>query len=60
MTEDAGEQAKELLSTFFPPLPSNIESEGERPQRSPVPFPDLTLGEIVLVALGHACAYRSK
>ncbi|KAK1509295.1 hypothetical protein CABS01_16854 [Colletotrichum abscissum] len=45
-TEDAAEQAAELLSTFFPPLPSRIEEEGERPQRSPVPFPDLTLGEI--------------
>ncbi|KAK1837939.1 hypothetical protein CCHR01_19435, partial [Colletotrichum chrysophilum] len=45
-TEDAAEQAGELLSTFFPPLPSNIEDEGTRPQRSPVPFPDLTLGEV--------------
>lgn len=45
-TENAMEQAEELLSTFFPPLPSVIEDEGERPQRSPVPFPDLTLGEV--------------
>ncbi|KAK1837585.1 hypothetical protein CCHR01_19793, partial [Colletotrichum chrysophilum] len=46
-TGDAAEQAEQLLSTFFPPLPSNIEDEGARPQRSPVPFPDLTLGENV-------------
>ncbi|KAI3532110.1 hypothetical protein CABS01_16761 [Colletotrichum abscissum] len=45
-TEDAAEQAEELLSTFFPPLPSTIEEEGERSQRSPVPFPNFTLGEV--------------
>ncbi|OHW94829.1 reverse transcriptase, partial [Colletotrichum incanum] len=41
-TEENGEQAEELLSTFFPPLPNNIEDEGQRPQRSPVPFPEIT------------------
>ncbi|KAK1463703.1 zinc knuckle [Colletotrichum tamarilloi] len=44
-TEDAAEQAEELLSTFLPPLPNTIEEEGGRPQRSPVPLPNLTLGE---------------
>ncbi|KAL0929378.1 uncharacterized protein CTRU02_215544 [Colletotrichum truncatum] len=45
-TAEKGEQAEELLSTFFPPLPNNIEDEGQRPQRPPVPFPDITLEEV--------------
>ncbi|OAQ59776.1 transposon I factor [Purpureocillium lilacinum] len=45
-TGDKADQAEELLATFFPPLPTRIEAEGERPQRTPVPMPDLTLEEI--------------
>ncbi|KDN69578.1 hypothetical protein CSUB01_12592, partial [Colletotrichum sublineola] len=45
-TAEKGEQAEELLSTFFPPLPNNIEDEGQRPQRPPVPFPNITLEEV--------------
>ncbi|PHH92210.1 hypothetical protein CDD83_8410 [Cordyceps sp. RAO-2017] len=45
-TEGKAEEAEELLSTFFPPLPTGINAEGERPKRSAVPMPDLTLEEI--------------
>ncbi|RFU78939.1 reverse transcriptase [Trichoderma arundinaceum] len=41
-TASHGEQAEELLSQFFPPLPSKIEDEGARPQRAPVTMSDLT------------------
>ncbi|RKK24129.1 hypothetical protein BFJ67_g16781 [Fusarium oxysporum f. sp. cepae] len=40
------EQAEELLSKFFPPLPDNIEDEGPRQQRAPVTMPNLTLEEV--------------
>jgi ribonuclease HI len=45
-TIDGKEQAKELLATFFPPLPEVIEDEGPRPQRQPVQMPDITLEEV--------------
>ncbi|KJZ70705.1 hypothetical protein HIM_09889 [Hirsutella minnesotensis 3608] len=46
ITKGKGEQGEELLRTFFPPLPTMIEPEGERPQREAVTMPDLTLQEI--------------
>ena len=46
VTEDKAEQAEELLSTFFPSLPAEIEDEGQRPQRAAVPMPPLTMEEV--------------
>jgi len=45
-TVDHTEQAEELLSKFFPPLPHDIEDEGPRPQRSPVTMPAITMEEV--------------
>lgn len=45
-TKDKSEQAEELLSVFFPPLPARIEDEGPRPQRTAVSMPPLTIEEV--------------
>jgi hypothetical protein len=45
-TTDHKEQAEELIATFFPPLPDNIDDEGSRPQRAPVEMPAITVEEI--------------
>ena len=46
VTSNHQEQAEELLSTFFPPLPEDIEDEGAKPQRAPVSMPALTMEEV--------------
>ncbi|KAF4625101.1 hypothetical protein G7Y89_g13068 [Cudoniella acicularis] len=45
VTVDYKEQAEELLSKFFPPLPSNIDDEGPRPQKAPIAMPAITIEE---------------
>ncbi|KAJ5471428.1 hypothetical protein N7530_008785 [Penicillium desertorum] len=45
-TTDHQEQAEELLSKFFPPLPDVIDDEGTRPQREPVGMPAISLEEV--------------
>ncbi len=40
------EQAEELLTKFFPPLPDDIDNEGSRPQRAPVTMPTITMEEV--------------
>ncbi|KAI8402270.1 hypothetical protein FOFC_17577 [Fusarium oxysporum] len=45
-TQDKVEQAEELLSVFFPPLPADIEGEGPRPRRREVAMPNLTMEEV--------------
>ena len=46
VTEGKAEQAQELLTVFFPPLPTRIEDEAQRPQRPPVRMSDLTMEEV--------------
>jgi hypothetical protein len=53
-TEGKQDQAAELLRTFFPPLPTTIEDEGERPQRNAVNMPELTMEEV------ERCIYSAK
>jgi hypothetical protein len=45
-TTSGSEQAEELLSTFFPPLPERITEEGSRAERSPVSMPVITLEKV--------------
>ena len=45
-TIDHTEQAEELLTKFFPPLPDDIGNEGARPQRAPVLMPLITMEEV--------------
>lgn len=45
-TVDHTEQAEELLTKFFPPLPDDIDDEGSRPQRAPVTMPTITMEEV--------------
>jgi hypothetical protein len=45
-TVDHSEQAEELLTKFFPPLPDDLDDEGSRPQRALVIMPTLTMEEV--------------
>lgn len=46
VTADHREQDVELLATFFPPLPENIEDEGPRLQRAPLAMPPISMEEV--------------
>ncbi|EGY23410.1 uncharacterized protein VDAG_04848 [Verticillium dahliae VdLs.17] len=45
-TTSPQEQTRELLATFFPPLPQDIVEECSPPRRNPVEMPDITMEEI--------------
>ena len=45
-TTNTKEQADELIKTFFPPLPEEVDEEGTRPLRASAPFSPLTLEEV--------------
>ncbi|KAL9561263.1 hypothetical protein ACKAV7_014618 [Fusarium commune] len=45
-TSDKAEQAEELLSVFFPPLPAVVEDEERRPAQREITMPELTLEEV--------------
>lgn len=53
-TSDTSEQAKELLATFFPPLPVRIADEGSRHVRTPLAMPPLTIEEV------ERCVFAAK
>jgi hypothetical protein len=44
-TESNSEHVEQLLA-IFPAMTENIDDKGDRPQRQPVPMPELTVGEI--------------
>ena len=46
VTTNHEEQAEELLTKFFPPLPDSIDDEGNRPQRAPIEMPAITMEEV--------------
>jgi hypothetical protein len=46
MTMCRQDQAEELLRTFFPPLPTQIDAEPEGPRRPPVTWPELAMEEV--------------
>jgi hypothetical protein len=49
ITQGKEEQVEELLKTFFPPLPLEIEDEliqHQHPMHPIVPWPELTMGEV--------------
>jgi hypothetical protein len=55
LTKNTAEQAEQLLATFFPSLPENIETEGDSPQRTSVAvMPKLTVEEI------EGCLMKTK
>ncbi|KAJ6041450.1 hypothetical protein N7460_006840 [Penicillium canescens] len=62
MTADHKEQAEELLTKFFPPLPDRIDDEGTRPQRAPVEMSAITMEEVerqlLAKSLGKHQAWR--
>ncbi|KAF4334758.1 endonuclease exonuclease phosphatase [Fusarium beomiforme] len=45
-TSGEAEQAEELLSVFFPPLPAVIEDEERRPAQREIAMPEVTLEEV--------------
>jgi hypothetical protein len=46
LTESKEGQARELLATFFPPLPPQVDEEEEQLQKPPLPFVELQQHEI--------------
>src|SRR5438045_332260 len=45
-TTNYKEQAEELLTKFFPPLPNDIDDKGPKPQRAPIAMPAITMEEV--------------